>query len=87
MTDTFSNFNESLDSPIAGGAAVTPHDTNDLTTVTRGIYLGASGDVKLITVDGDTLTFVGLSAGIIHPIRVSRVFSTGTTATSILGLY
>lgn len=73
--------------PIENGFSITPSDTVDLTHPTRGIYVGASGNLKVILVSGDTITFVGLSSGTIHPIRVRRVFSTGTTATSILGLY
>lgn len=73
--------------PAQGGAAVTPHDTNNLAIPTRGLYVGVSGNVKVDMIDGSTLTFVGLAAGIIHPLAVRRVYSTGTTATSIVGVY
>lgn len=53
---------------------------------TRGIYVGVSGDLKVVTAGGTTLTFVGLAAGMTHPLRVSKVFATGTTATDIIGL-
>ena len=86
MTDNFNTFTHGPTAPIRGGAAITPHDTNDLSETTRAIYVGVSGDVKINTADGDTITFVGLAAGIIHPIRASRVYSTGTDATDILGL-
>ncbi|HET6446167.1 MAG TPA: hypothetical protein VFI27_16490 [candidate division Zixibacteria bacterium] len=65
---------------------VTPHDTNDLTP-TRGIYVGVSGDLKVDSLDGNAITFVGISAGIIHPISCTRVYSTGTTATNIVAIY
>ena len=76
MTDTFATR----------AAAVTPSDTADLTN-SGFLYVGASGNVKVDTSDGDTVTFTDLAAGIVHPIRVKRVYSTGTTATSILAVY
>lgn len=73
-------------SPGYGGFAVTPNDSTDLAVPTRGLYVGAAGDVKVTMISGETVTFVGLSAGIIHPICARRVWSTATTATSIVGV-
>jgi hypothetical protein len=67
--------------------AITPHDTNDLTVPTRAIYVGVSGDVKVDSIDGNAVTYTGLMAGIIHAIACTRVYSTGTTATNIVGIY
>lgn len=67
--------------------AITPHDSNELSKPSRGIYVGVSGDVKVISLDGNDVTFVNLVAGMIHPIRCTRVYSTGTTATDIVGIY
>lgn len=86
-----------INGPVENGYAVTPSDSVDLTftntdgnTVTfttRGIYLGASGDLKVDLERGGTVTFTGLSAGVIHPVAAKRIYATGTTATSILGLF
>jgi hypothetical protein len=73
--------------PAEKYSSVTPHDTTDLAPPTRGIYVGASGDVKVISLDGNDVTFTDLAAGIIHPIACTRVYSTGTTATGIVGVY
>jgi hypothetical protein len=43
--------------------------------------------VKLTTINGDTVTFTALPVGTLLPIRAKLVFSTGTTATNLLGLY
>jgi hypothetical protein len=67
-------------------AAVTPNDSTDLTALARAIYVGGTGAVKVTMVNGDTPTFTGVQAGSILPIAVRRVWSTGTTATSILAL-
>ena len=69
-----------------GGEAVTAHDTNNLTKDAT-IYIGGDGDCKVLTVDGTTLTFVGLSAGDILPCRVRRVFDTDTTCSDIVALW
>lgn len=77
----------SVMAPASGAFSITPADGSDVTWITRGLYVGASGDVKVDMEDGTTVTFTSLSAGVIHPIRAKRVYSTGTTATSILGVY
>lgn len=66
--------------------AVTPDNANDLTIQTRGLYVGGTGDVKVTSITGDVVTFVGVPAGMVLPIRVKRVWATGTTATAIVGL-
>lgn len=86
LTDTF-NDSGNVMSPASHAFAITTHNTNDLSAATRGIYVGVSGDVKVNTIGGETVTFVGLVAGVIHPIRATRVYATGTTATNIIGVY
>lgn len=74
-------------SPAEHAAAITPHDTNVLTHVTRGIYVGVAGNVKVTMIGGEAVTFVGLAAGVVHPIAAQIIWSAGTTATSILGVW
>jgi len=62
-------------------------DSADLAISTRALYIGAGGNVKVTTTRGSELTFVGLVAGTVLPVRVARLWSTGTTATNVLGLY
>jgi hypothetical protein len=66
--------------------AITPHDTNSLTTHTRALYVGGAGNL-VATLVGDTVavTFTSLQAGY-HPLRVKKVASTGTTCSAIVGL-
>jgi hypothetical protein len=63
--------------------------TNDTTTfaATKGLFIGVAGDVKVKMKNGTAITFTGLSAGIIHPISVTMVYATGTTALNIVGVY
>lgn len=75
--------------PADSIALVTPHDSNELSAVTRGISFAAAGALKVVTVNGDTVTIPSgaLAAGIIHPLRVKQVWSTGTTATGIVAYW
>ena len=67
---------------------MTPNDSTDLTAATRGLYVGVSGDVVVIMADDSAaVTITGLAAGVVHPLRVKRVKSTGTTASSIVAFY
>jgi len=84
--DDHSNFSNSLESPASGAFSITPHNTNELASVTRGVYVGGAGNLSVIMRDGQQVTFVGLSAGSILPIRARLVKSTGTTATNLVGL-
>ena len=87
MSDKFSNYHSGLESPAERAFAITGNDSTDLTVTPRAIYVGGAGNVKVTTIGGDTVTFSGALAGTIIPVRVTRVFSTGTTATNLLGLY
>lgn len=86
-TDNYSTLASGLDSPVKSGAAITPHDTNELSFVTRAIYVGGAGNiVVLLADDSSTVTFTGVQAGQLLPIRAKKVLSTNTTATSLLAL-
>jgi hypothetical protein len=65
---------------------LTPDDDTTLTP-TRGLYVGTSGDVKVDSIDGNTVTFVDLAAGIIHAISCTKVYDTDTTATDLVAIY
>lgn len=59
-----------------------------LSRITRGIYVGASGNVAVIFAgDSASVTLTGLAAGVWHPMQVQAVLKTGTTATGILAGY
>lgn len=67
--------------------AITPHDTNDLTDITRGLFVGTGGNVSLILADDSVaVLFKNVPAGVVLPLRVKRVRATNTTAADMLGL-
>ncbi len=85
--DTFAGKPVELDSPGVHAFAITPADATELDFVTRGLYVGVLGDVTVTTLGGEAITFVNLAPGVIHPLRVTIVASTGTDATDIVGVY
>ena len=87
MPNTLEFTPQKLIAPGTRLFAITPHDTDELAVTTRALYVGASGNVQVTTLGGDTVVLVGLAAGMFHPIQVYKVWSTNTTATSIVGCY
>jgi hypothetical protein len=51
------------------------------------LYVGGTGNVSVITIGGDQVTFNGVPAGTTLPIQVRRLRSTGTTATLVNALW
>ena len=88
MSDPFATTSPGLSGPASHAFAVMPDDGSDLAVVTRGLYIGAGGDVSLV-LKGDVapVTFPGVPGGTVLPLRAVRVRATGTTAADIVGLY
>jgi hypothetical protein len=53
---------------------------------TKGVYVGGTGNLEVLMANGSRVTFQNLQAGIVHPLRITYIFSAGTTATNIIGL-
>jgi hypothetical protein len=85
MNDTFRKHTRSLTSPPEHGAVVVPDA--DLCHVTRALYVGGGGNLRVRLQDGSELTLANVPAGTLIPIRVVRVLATGTSATQIVGLW
>lgn len=79
--------NKNFSDPAGHAAALTLHDTNELAYYSRGLYVGGAGNLKVTTVNGEAVTFVGVPAGTILPVRAKIVWSTGSTATSVVALW
>ena len=66
--------------------AITKSDSTVFTPPLRGIYVGGTGDVAVTTMLGTVITFTAVPAGFILPVYCSKVMSTNTSATSMVGL-
>lgn len=87
MTDNFSEFITGLGDPLESGAAITPHDTNDLANTTRAIYVGVTGDIKVdLLGTGTAVVFTAVPVGL-YWLRCTRIYATDTDATNIVGLW
>lgn len=67
----------------ADGADVSPSDVSDLPK-SGVLYIGTGGNVKVDTVGGTTLTYKNLLSGAHLPVRVKKVYATGTTAADMI---
>ncbi|MEQ1770388.1 MAG: hypothetical protein ABL879_11165 [Devosia sp.] len=86
MLDRYAARNVSSVAPAANAFAITPNDSTDLEELCRALYVGSAGNISVVLKLGATVTFVGVPAGSILPVRAVRVRATGTTAGSLLGL-
>ena len=79
--------------PAVGAFAITKSDTTVFDNIganpppARSIYVGGAGDLSVIMSDDSAVTFSSVPAGMVIPITVKKVMSTGTTATLLIGLY
>lgn len=86
MKDEFESYTTNLTSPARDAVAITPDDTTDLGSVTRGIYVGSAGNLQVQMASGTVVTFENVLAGAVYPIRAARVMATGTTAANLVAL-
>ena len=85
MADLFESYSSGLESPPSYAIPVVPSDTVDHVQTTRAINVASAGTVQVTTVGGN-LAQVYVAAGVAFPLRVTRVWATGTDASGIVGL-
>lgn len=93
MSDPFDTLRSGLDSPAEHCVEISPNNSTDLGRVSRGIYSGSGGTIVLWDKAGRESVWRSVPAGVILPVRASRVLvsSTGsptesTTATGLIAL-
>lgn len=65
---------------------ITPDDSNNLARIPTAILVGGAGTLKVLTQGGSTVSLNSIAAGTILPLRVKKVFASGTSATNLNGL-
>lgn len=74
-----------LGDPGRNAATVTPSDSTVLNA--RALYIGGTGDLAVIPIGNSSpVTFVGVPAGVVLPLQVTKVMATNTTATDIVAI-
>lgn len=77
-----------MEKPVECGLAVVPSDTDDIPYVSRALYVGTAGDIMVALLKStDPVLFKGVPKGSLLPVRVKRVYATGTTAADILAVW
>lgn len=85
MTDNFSTRTDSSLSPSRNPYPLVPHDTNELTIIPKGIYVGTGGDVTLRGVDAVAdVTYRNLPDASYIAVRAAYVRATGTSAANLV---
>lgn len=82
MADSFSGFAGGVESPASNALAVTASATA-LAQTTRALYIGADGSITVTMAGGGSVTFAGLTAGTLLPVRVTHV----TAGTGVIALW
>lgn len=80
------NKSNNVVDPAGNFAAITPHASTELAFKTRAVYVGGAGNVVAVSADGTEVTFTGVLAGTVLPIRTVRI-DDSSTATSMVALW
>lgn len=68
-------------------SAITPSDSTNLPGQILAISCGATGTITVDTVGGSKNVTLNCIAGWVYPVRVTKVYATGTSATGINGYW
>lgn len=85
MPDPFAHRARTPADPAVTSFDVVPDDATDLPQTTTALNVIAPGRVRVTMAEG-TIATLSISPGQAFPVRVRRVWQTGTTATGITGL-
>lgn len=86
VKDKYAGFASTPDLPATSVTPIVPDDDTDLDEVTIALNVATGGTVRVTTASG-SVSDVFVSAGIVFPLRVRRVWASGTTATGIRALH
>lgn len=78
---------QGVTAPAQGSVTVSTSDTAVISPMCKGLYVGVGGNVKIRMPDGSTPTYTGMLVGVLYPFQFDMVFATGTSASSIVGVW
>lgn len=79
------NFSPTFPMFPGDAALVTPSDVDTFNPSV--LYIGGTGNVRVLTAQGTDIVLSAIPAGFILPVQVIQVFATNTTVTSIARIY
>lgn len=79
------DYNQGPTAPAMGGFTVVPD--NNFPQPSRCIVVCTAGQLQLLMIDGSTVTFPALPAGMQLAVRATKVIAAGTTASNIVALF
>ena len=83
--NNYSQSDIATQAPASSAFAITPGD-DEFSVVTRGVFVGGAGSVVAqLAGDSSTVTFSGVPAGAVLPIRAKKI-TAASTATNMVGL-
>lgn len=89
MADLFENFRSGLESSARRSFEISPNDNEDVDIIPRAIRVGGGGVIVALLIDDaegqSPVAYENVADGDVMDIRPRRIFSTGTTATNIVG--
>lgn len=82
-TDLYPREGSVLSAPVTRAFTITPHNTDEIDYVTTGVLCTVAGNAAVYFRNSSSSVTLALLAGVVYPFRLTRVLSTGTTATLI----
>ena len=76
----FRQDNPQLQNPPGNAIVYTPTDGVELTTVSRGLICKTAGVIRVVMAIGGNTLDIPVVAGVMLPIQVRAILSSGTTA-------
>ena len=74
-----------VDWPGTGAFAIVPNDSANLPKDARAVWVGVTGDMTIMTVNGSIESFLNVPVGMFR-MQCRRVFATGTTASALVAV-
>lgn len=72
--------------PAADHFAISPSNSINELSMFRGIYVGVTGDITIVSPANNAVLYKAVPQGIILPVCGIRVNSTATTASLLVGI-
>lgn len=86
-TTNFNSESTDLDDPATSAVAITPDNGTDLVQTSRYIMVAGAGTMSVDMHGLGTNVQLTLAQDVMYPIRVKRIYVTGTAATGIIAFY